>query len=566
MSDRSALRLGLVHFVRKLLPMPRQTAAKHIVDALLANGVSHVFCVPGESYLAVLDALYDVRDRITLIACRHEASAANMAEAYGKLTGKPGIVMVTRGPGATQGSVGVHTAFQDSTPMIMFIGQVARSQFDREAFQEIDYRRMFASVAKWAAEIDAPNRVGEYVNRAFATAQNGRRGPVVLALPEDVLVEEVEIASLPATPRAMAAPDPQALEQLKLLLLAAKRPFMLVGGGGWTQAAVDHLRKFVDATGLPVGASFRSKDLLDNRHLQYAGDVGIAPNPALAERIRNSDLVIALGPRLGEMTTSGYELLSAPKMKQALIHVHPGAEELGRVYTPDLAINAAPETMLRALAEDEWAINKDWLVQAEQAHTEFEKFSKPVTVKDGVNLSEVFHWLDQNLPDDAIICNGAGNYAAWLHRFYRHKGFKTQLAPTSGAMGYGFPAALAAKAVHPERDVICAAGDGCFMMAAPELATAVQYNLPVIVIVANNGTYGTIRMHQERDYPGRVSGTDLVNPDFASFARSFGAHGVTVERTKDFPAAYKEAKASGKPALIELRTAANEIAPGKRIA
>ena len=546
--------------------MTVQTAARHIVDALLTNGVTHVFCVPGESYLAVLDALYDVRDKIKLIACRHEASAANMAEAYGKLTGKPGIVMVTRGPGATQGSVGVHTAFQDSTPMIMFIGQVARSQFDREAFQEIDYRRMFASIAKWAAEIDMPERAGEYVNRAFATTQNGRRGPVVLALPEDVLVEEVEAAPLPRAPVTKAAPDPHAMATFRLLLKSAKRPFLLVGGGGWTAQAVASLKNFVDATGLPVGASFRSKDLFDNRHPQYAGDVGIAPNPALAERIQGSDVVIALGPRLGEMTTSGYELLSAPKMKQALIHVHPGAEELGRVFTPDLAINAAPEAMTSLLAAESWALNADWLKQAEAAHAEFEAFSKPVDVQEGVNLSEVFHWLDQNLPDDAIMCNGAGNYAAWLHRFYRHKSFKTQLAPTSGAMGYGFPAALAAKAVHPDRDVICAAGDGCFMMAAVELATAVQYDLPVIVIVANNGTYGTIRMHQERDYPGRVSGTDLINPDFAAFARSFGAHGATVERTEDFPAAYKEAKASGKPALIELRTSANEIAPGKRIA
>jgi acetolactate synthase-1/2/3 large subunit len=545
--------------------MTKQTAARHLVDALVMNGVTHVFCVPGESYLAVLDALYDVRDRVKLIVCRHEASASNMAEAYGKLTGKPGIVMVTRGPGATQGSVGVHTAFQDSTPMIMFIGQVARDMLDREAFQEIDYRQMFGSVAKWAAEIDVASRAGEYVNRAFATAQNGRRGPVVLALPEDMLTEEVQAEPLPPAPVAMAAPDERALELLREHLGGAERPFLLVGGGGWTPHAVDDLRKFVEATGLPVGASFRSKDLFDNLHPQYAGDVGIGPNPKLVERLKAADLVIAFGPRLGEMTTGGYELFKAPLAAQPLIHIHPGADELGRVYTPILAINAAPETMARALAAEPWTLDENWLQQAYEAHSEFEAFSKPIAVGEGVNLSEVFSWLDKQLPADAIMCNGAGNYAAWLHRFYRHKEFKTQLAPTSGAMGYGFPAAIAAKAVYPERDVICAAGDGCFMMASNELATAVQYKLNVITLVSNNSIYGTIRMHQERDYPARVSGTDLVNPDFAAYARSFGAFGVTVTRTEDFPAAYAEAKASGLPAVIDLKTSANEIAPGRTI-
>ncbi len=545
--------------------MTRQTAAGHLVDALVMNGVTHVFCVPGESYLAVLDALYDVKDRISLIVCRHEASAANMAEAYGKLTGKPGIVMVTRGPGATHGSVGVHTAFQDSTPMIMFIGQVARGHLDREAFQEIDYRQMFGAVAKWAGEADVAARAGEYVNRAFATAQNGRRGPVVLALPEDMLTEEAEAEPLPPAPIAMAAPDERSLELLREHLGGAERPFLLVGGGGWTHDAVRDLKIFVEATGLPVGASFRSKDLFDNLHPQYAGDVGISPNPRLAERLKASDLVIAFGPRLGEMTTSGYGLFKAPLARQPLIHIHPGAEELGRVYTPVLAINAAPETMARALAAEPWTLDEGWLQQAYAAHADFDAFSKPVKVAEGVNLSEVFSWLDKNLPADAIMCNGAGNYAAWLHRFYRHKSFKTQLAPTSGAMGYGFPAALAAKAAFPDREVVCAAGDGCFMMASNELATAMQYKLNVITLVSNNSTYGTIRMHQERDYPRRVSGTDLVNPDFATYARAFGAFGVTVTRTEDFPAAYEEAKASGLPAVIDLKTSANEIAPERTI-
>ena len=545
--------------------MPRQTAARHLVDALIANGVTHVFCVPGESYLAVLDALYDVRDQIQLISCRHEAAAANMAEAYGKLTGRPGIVMVTRGPGATQGSVGVHTGYQDSTPMIMFVGQVARDQFDREAFQEIDYRQFFGPIAKWASEIDVADRMGEYVNRAFATANNGRRGPVVLALPEDMLVEECNAPMLPAAPVARAAPDPVALSTFDTLLNESERPILIVGGGGWNAEAVRDLNIFVEATGLPIAASFRSKDLIDNRHAQYAGDVGIAPNPVLATRIKNSDLIIALGPRLGEMTTSGYGLIRAPLTDQALIHIHPGAEELGRVYTPTLAINANPQTMVCALASRSWSLNPAWKAQAQEAHDAFDAFCAPVAVNEGVNLSEVFAWLDGRLPEDAIVCNGAGNYAAWLHRFYRHKSFRTQLAPTSGAMGYGFPAALAAKSVYPDRMVVCAAGDGCFMMAASELATAVQFDLPVIVLIANNGAYGTIRMHQERDYPARVSGTDLVNPDFAAYAKSFGAFGATVEKTDDFPAIFEEACASGKPAVIELRTSAREIAPGKRL-
>lgn len=449
--------------------------------------------------------------------------------------------------------------------MIMFIGQVAREHIDREAFQEIDYRQMFGSVAKWAGEIDVAARAGEYVNRAFATAQNGRRGPVVLALPEDMLTEEADAEALPPAPVAMAAPDERALELLREHLGGAERPFLLVGGGGWTADAVRDLKIFVEATGVPVGASFRSKDLFDNLHPQYAGDVGIAPNPRLVERLKASDLVIAFGPRLGEMTTGGYDLFKAPLAAQPIIHIHPGAEELGRVYTPILAINAAPETMARALAAEPWTLDESWIQQAYEAHSAFEDYSRPVTVGSGVNLSEVFAWLDRNLSADAIMCNGAGNYAAWLHRFYRHKEFKTQLAPTSGAMGYGFPAALAAKSVYPDRDVICAAGDGCFMMASNELATAVQYGLNVITLVSNNSTYGTIRMHQERDYPARVSGTDLKNPDFAAYARSFGAFGATVTKTEDFAAAFAEAKASGLPAVIDLKTSANDIAPGRTI-
>lgn len=544
--------------------MALRTGARHLIDALLAQDVTHVFCVPGESYLAALDALYDVRDRIQLITCRHEAGAANMAEAYGKLTGKPGVCFVTRGPGATHASIGVHTAHQDSTPMILFIGQVARDQMDREAFQEIEYRRMFASLAKWVAQIDRADRVGEYVERAFATALNGRQGPVVLALPEDMLTEES--AAEPAQPvaRAMAAPPPASIKELEAMLAAAKRPFLLVGGGGWTKQATADLRAFAEANALPVGASFRCKDLYDNRRPNYAGDVGIAPNPKLADRIREADLLIALGPRLGEMTTSGYKLIKAPHPDKKLVHIHAGAEELGRVYHADLAINASPPAAaeaLRGVSVDPRA----WRGEAEAAHVDFLEFAAPVEVGGGVNLAKVFAHLDEALPDDAIVTNGAGNYAAWLHRFYKHKAFKTQLAPTSGAMGYGVPAAIAAKAVHPDREVVCAAGDGCFLMSAQELATAAQYDLNVIFLVCDNGSYGTIRMHQERDYPGRVSGTDLKNPDFKAFAESFGLHAQRVESTDAFPAAFERARAAGGPALLHLIVNAEDIAPGRTL-
>ncbi|MEM9706548.1 MAG: thiamine pyrophosphate-binding protein [Pseudomonadota bacterium] len=545
-------------------------AAAVLVDALLANGVTQVFCVPGESYLAILDALYEARDRIQLTVCRHEAGAANMAEAYAKLTGKPGVAMVTRGPGATHAAVGLHTAYQDSTPIILFIGQVARDQADREAFQEIEYRRFLAPITKWAGQVERPARMVEYVNRAFATAQNGRPGPVALALPEDVLTKDVPSRSAPlmAAPVVAIKPDASALQDIRDRLCAAKKPFVLVGGGGWTREGVTALAEFAEKCGAPIGASFRAKDLLDNRNPSYAGDVGIAPNPVLAERVRESDVVLALGPRLGEMTTSGYTLFDTPHPMQQLIHVHPGAEELGRVFTPALAVNASPSKTAIGLAAMDWPANKDWRRQTKDAHAAFQSFSKTIDVGEGVNLSEVFSWLSETLPPDAIVCNGAGNYAAWLHRFYQHKAFKTQLAPTSGAMGYGLPASIAAKSAKPDSDVVCVAGDGCFMMASPEFATLAQYGLGVIVLVINNASYGTIRMHQERDYPGRVSGTALINPDFAAYAKSFGAFGARVEATEAFPDTFisaQRATKAGGPALIEIVTATAEIAPGKRL-
>ncbi|MEL6363618.1 MAG: thiamine pyrophosphate-binding protein [Pseudomonadota bacterium] len=543
--------------------MPRQTAARHIVEALRAQGVSHVFCVPGESYLALLDALHDAAD-IRLIACRHEAAAANMAEAAGKLTGRPGVAMVTRGPGATHAAIGVHTAFQDSTPMILFIGQVARDQRDREAFQEVDYRRFFAPLAKRVEEIDAADRAPEYVARAFSAAMNGRPGPVVLSLPEDMLTEEADAGPVARVEPAVPGVREADLVRLQRMLAEAKRPLVIAGGPGWSPETSGDLARFAERNALPVALSFRAKDTLDNRHPNYVGDVGIAPNPQLAERVRGADLVLALGPRLGEMTTSGYSLFSSPTPAQTLVHAHAGAEELGRVFQPALALNAPPAGFMPALASIT-VENPPWTEETKTARAEYEAFSQPVGVEERVNLSIIWSWLSERLPEDAIVTNGAGNYASWLHRFYAHKAWRTQLAPTSGAMGYGVPAALAAKALHPERTVVCAAGDGCFMMSSNELATAVQYDLPVVFLVSNNGTYGTIRMHQERDYPGRVAGTDLVNPEFAAYARSFGALGARVERTEDFEAVFEEALGSGLPAVIDLAVSPREIAPGRRL-
>ena len=544
--------------------MIERSGAQHLVDALVAQGTDLAFGVPGESYLAVLDALVDAGDRIRFITCRHEAGAANMAEAYGKMTGRPGICMVTRGPGATHAAIGVHTAMQDSTPMILLIGQVARNMREREAFQEIEYRRFFADQCKWVAEIDDPARVPEFMARAYATAMNGRPGPVVLALPEDMLVETAEAAPVPRVEPARAAPSKDAIAEIKARLEAAERPFLLLGGGGWDAAAVNDARLFAERNGLPVGCTFRAKDYYDNTRPNYAGDVGIAPNPKLAARVRDSDLVIALGPRLGEMTTSGYTLFEAPVPRQSLIHIHPGAEELGRVFQPALAVNASigeAARMLKSIRVE----NPAWAGQAEAAHAEFEAFSTPVEVERGVNLSKVFAELSGLVKKDAIVTNGAGNYAAWLHRFFKHHSYRTQLAPTSGAMGYGVPAAVAAKIMAPEREVISVNGDGCFLMCGQELATAMHYGANVIFIVVDNGAYGTIRMHQEREYPNRVSGTDLTNPDFKKFAESFGLYATTIEHEDEFGAAFKRARRAKRPAMIVIRGDIETIAPGRTL-
>lgn len=538
-----------------------RTGGRILVDQLLVHGADLAFCVPGESYLPVLDALYEARSRIRLITCRHEGGAANMAEAYGKLTGTPGICFVTRGPGATHASIGVHTAFQDSTPMILFVGQVGGDFIEREAFQEIDYRRMFGPLAKWVAQVDRADRIPEFVARAYQVATSGRMGPVVLALPEDMLFSTAEVADARAWQRVATAPGEAVMVKLCDLLRDAERPFLLVGGSGWDAESCAALCRFVEIQDLPVGCAFRFQDLFDNTHPNYAGDVGVGINPQLAARIKESDLLICLGARLGEMTTSGYQLINAPVPARKLVHILPGAEELGRVYQADVMVNASVPEMVRALA----ALPRLTRAEAEEAvaaaATELRAWRSRRATPGRLQMWDVIQHLNTVLPEDAIVTNGAGNYAGWVHRFHRYRGFRTQLAPTSGAMGYGVPAAIAAKAIHPGRTVVCFAGDGCFLMSAQELATAVQYELNVVFIVVNNGMYGTIRMHQEREYPGRVHGTSLVNPDFAQYARSFGAHGECVTATEEFAPAFERALAAGKPALIELQIDPEAITP-----
>jgi len=532
-----------------------------LVDQLRIHGADLAFCVPGESYLPVLDALYANREAIRLITCRHESGATNMAEAYGKLTGKPGICFVTRGPGATNASIGVHTAYQDSTPMILFIGQVGGDFVEREAFQEIDYRRMFGQMAKWVAQIDRADRVPEFVAHAYQVATSGRMGPVVLALPEDMLSAQTDAANARAWQRVTTSPGDQALVRLSSLLQSAARPFVIAGGSGWDTESCANLLHFIETQQLPVGCAFRFQDLFDNAHPNYAGDVGIGINPALAARIRAADLLIAIGPRLGEMTTSGYGLINAPVPAQKLVHVHAGAEELGRVYQADLMINATMPAMAHALAAMPRLTRAGVEAGASEANADYQAWQARKEIPGKVQMWDVMQHLESVLPADAILCNGAGNYSTWVHRFHRYRGFRTQLAPTSGAMGYGVPAAIGAKAVHPDRIVIAFAGDGCFLMTGQELATAVQYRLNVIFIVVNNGMYGTIRMHQEREYPGNVYGTALTNPDFAAYARAFGAHGELVEATAEFAPALARAMQAGKPALIEIRIDPEAISP-----
>ncbi len=544
------------------------TTAHRLVETLVINGVDRVFCVPGESYLAVLDALADVTDQIKVITCRHEAGAANMAEAYGKLTGKPGICMVTRGPGATHASIGVHTAHQDSTPMILFVGQIAISDRGRGAFQEVDYREVFGGLAKWATELETSTRTVEVVERAFATALQGRMGPVVIALPEDVLEADGGPAPIrPVTP-ARAALDPAFVGSVGSHLAKSERPLLILGGSGWTREATTAVGDWAERIGLPLALSFRRKDLIANDRPNYVGDLGLGPNPALVQRVRAADLIIAIGARLGENPTQGYTLLDRARTPESLIHIHPGAEELGRVWPP--LMSACADVSLAAMALAQIEPGRSWHDQADAGHDAWEAFTTPVEVTGRANMSLCMAHLREVLPPEAIITNGAGNYAAWLHRFHTHTAMHTQLAPTSGAMGYGYPAAVAAKSLYPERDVVCVAGDGEYLMTGQELATAVQYGVNTVTVIVDNATYGTIRMHQERAYPGRVMATDLKNPDFVQYAQAFGAFGVRCETTEDFPAAFAAARAAaagpdGRPAIVHLITSAEDIAPGRTI-
>ena len=537
-----------------------KTAARLIAEALVANHVERIFCVPGESYLALLDALYDTNIAITVF--RHEGAAAMAAEAWGKLTSHPGIVMVTRGPGATNAAAGIHVARQDSTPLIMFVGQVARAMRGREAFQEVDMRAAFAPLAKWTDEIDDASRAPEFVSRAFHVAVRGRPGPVVLALPEDMLRDETYATNPEPATQVHTHPGLTQMAHLQKMLWAAKNPFVILGGSRWNEASVAGIQRFAERFDLPVGVSFRRQHLFNHDHPNYAGDVGLGPNPALVSRIRDADLVLLVGGRMSENPSQGYTLLGIPEPKQQLVHIHPGAEELGRVYRPALAINASPAAFVAAL-ESVHPPHREipWSAETKAARASFEAWSGPVKSPGPVQMYEIMLWLRGRLADDAIIANGAGNYASWIHRFFRFRRYHTQVAPTSGTMGYGLPAAIAAKLKFPERTVVCFAGDGDFQMTANEFQTAVQYSAAVIVVVVNNGIHGTIRMHQERHYPARAIATDITSPDFAALAKAHGGHGETVAATADFAPAFDRAAASGKPAIIEVKLDPEVITP-----
>lgn len=538
-----------------------RTGGEILIDQLVVQGVRHAFCVPGESYLAALDALHDAP--ISLTICRHEGAAAMMAEAVGKATGRPGICFVTRGPGATNGSAGVHIARQDSAPMIMFVGQVGRDMREREAFQELDYRQVFGGIAKWATEIDDPARIPEIVSRAFFTACNGRPGPVVVALPEDMLTERCVVPNAAAVEPVETWPGLNDMSRLQKMLWAAKKPIAIIGGSRWSEAASAAMMRFAERFALPVATTFRYQHLFDSSHPCYAGDFGIGPNPKLLARIKGADLVLLIGDRMSEMSSQSYTAFNIPEPQMKLVHVHPGAEELGRVYHPALAINAAPTAFCAALEGLQPPNDIAWKGEADTAHADFLAWTEKPSAQPGpINLGEIMVWLRDNLGPEAIITNGAGNFATWINRYYRFRRYNTLIAPTSGSMGYGLPAALAVKTLYPDRTVVCVAGDGDFLMTGNDFATAVQYARPVIVVLWDNGTYGTIRMHQEREYPGRVVGTELKNPDFAAYAKAFGGFGIRIEKTADFPAAFAAAQKSGLPSIIHLKVDAEPLTPG----
>lgn len=542
-----------------------RTGGRILVDQLITHGVQQLFCVPGESFLAVLDALHDASIEVTV--CRQEGGAAMMAEAQGKLTGRPGVCFVTRGPGATNAAAGVHIAHQDSTPLLLFVGQVARGALGREAFQELDYGAVFGTMAKWVVQVDDAARLPELVSRAFHVATSGRPGPVVIALPEDMLTEAAEVAD--ALPYAVAETYPGAaqLAELQQRLAAAQRPVVIVGGSRWSEAAVRHFSAFAEAFALPVYCSFRRQMLFSADHPCYAGDLGLGANPRLLERIRQSDLILLVGGRLSEVPSQGYELLDIPSPKQPLVHVHADADELGRLYRATQAIHATPQAFAQAVAALRPAAPPAWRGATAAAREEFLRWSDPAPIRipGPLQMGEVMQHLREALPADTIFCNGAGNFATWVHRFWPFRAFASQLAPTSGSMGYGLPAGVGAKRLWPQREVVVFAGDGDFLMHGQEFATAVQYGLPILVVLLDNAMYGTIRMHQERHYPGRVSATQLKNPDFRRYAEVFGGHGERVERTDEFAPALARARASGRPAILHCLLDPEAITPGSTL-
>jgi acetolactate synthase-1/2/3 large subunit len=537
-----------------------RSGGRILIDQLVLNGVELIFGVPGESYLAALDALYD--SPVRFVNARHEAGAANMAEAYGKLTGRPGVCFVTRGPGATHGSIGVHTALADSTPMLYLVGQVPRGELGREALQEVDLRAMFAPLAKWAEQIEEAARIPEIVRRAFQVATSGRPGPVVLALPEDVLAGEAAVAD--ALPHRPARADPSApdLARLRERLEGASRPLLLVGGGGWSAETARRAQAFAEASSLPVVCSFRCQDYIDSRSSSYAGHLTTATDPALARRVREADVLLVVGDRLGEVTTGGYTLIAPPTPRQSLLHVYPDSLELGRVFSPALAIVSDSAAFFEAIQPLD---GRAWAAACVQAHAEYQAWSVPQPGPWSLDLALVIGQAAQRLGGEAIVVQDAGNFSSWVSRFLPFHFHRSQLMPASGAMGYAVPAAVAAKLLHPERPVVCFVGDGGFQMSGLELATAAQEQLAIIVIVVNNGMYGTIRMHQERAHPGRVVATDLRNPDFAALARACGAHGETLERTDQFMPAFERALAAERSSLIELRVDGEAITPTETI-
>ncbi len=537
-----------------------RTGGQLVVDALQAQGVEHVFCIPGESYLAVIDALHDASIAVTV--CRQEAGAAMMADAVGRLTGRPGVVMVTRGPGATNAAHGIHIAEHDSIPLVMFVGQVERGVRGRGAWQEIDYKAVFGSMAKWVVEIEDPARIPEVVSRAFHVAMQGRPGPVVIALPEDMLLDRAAVAP-PARVEAVETwPGLTQMAELQKMLWAAERPILIAGGGGWSEKAAASLVRFSERFDLPVATSFRRAMLFPGDHPNYAGEIGLGPNPKLKARIENADLVIVAGGRMAEVPSQGYTLFDVPVPKQKLVHIHAAPEEVGRVYHPTLGIVATPRAFAAALETVQPPVSIRWSAETRQAREDYLGWTEnPPRGPGRLDMGQAMLALRNRLPEDAIVCNGAGNYAIWVGRFLRYRRYATQLAPVSGSMGYGVPAAIGAKRQFPDRMVVAFAGDGCFLMNGQEFATAVQYDLPIVVVVVDNGMYGTIRMHQEREFPGRVHATALKNPDFAAYAQAFGGHGERVETTEEFMPAFERALASGKPAILHCIVDPEAITP-----